>query len=220
MGDTDFSHMSWEKFFYVLLQILLKFIYQDAGDSKSALIRVIAWHQKCCKPLSPRPTVVNSCANQYEWHSLRMEVIFFLKNLEFIPGLPLCRTRTIWYDDYLRIRHELNTNWHDAVRCNKTQHDGDTMQYDAVRWWWRINSIALWCDENTIETYTNQCEHVRSDTTMRSLRIVLQRTESQQTDGESQCECITNKYECTTMRHEPIGTDTNWYDVWRCNMTQ
>ena len=28
----------------------------------------------------------------------------------------------------MRIRHKLNTNWHDAVRCNKMQHDGDTMQ--------------------------------------------------------------------------------------------
>ena len=52
----------------------------------------------------------------------------------------------------MRIRHELNTNWYDAVRCNKMQHDGDTMQYEAIRWWWRINTIALWCDENTIGT--------------------------------------------------------------------
>ena len=55
----------------------------------------------------------------------------------------------------MRIRHELNTNWYDAVRCNKMQHDGDTMQYEAVRWWWRINTIALWCDENTIGTNRN-----------------------------------------------------------------
>ena len=125
----------------------------------------------------------------------------------------------------MRIRHELNTNWYDAVRCNTMQHDGDTMQYEAVRWWWRINTIALWCDENTIGTtligdYMNQCEHVPSNTTMRSLLIALQRTESQQTGGESQCECATMRHECTTMRYEPIRTDTNWYDVRRCNTTQ
>ena len=88
---------------------------------------------------------------------------FFLKNLGFAPGLPLCRTRTIWYDDYcesMRIRHELNTNWYDAVRCNKMQHDGDTMQYEAVRWWWRINTIALCCGENTIGTNRNLHEPV------------------------------------------------------------
>ena len=90
----------------------------------------------------------------------------------------------------------------------------------SVRWWWRINTIALWCDENMIGTIRNLCEHVRSNTTMRSLRIVLQRTESQQTGGESQCECTTNQYECTMMRYEPVGTDMNWYDIRRCNTTQ
>ena len=95
---------------------------------------------------------------------------FFLKHLGFVPGLPLCRTRTIWYDDYLRINanqtritHELHTNWYDAVRCNKMQHDGDTMQYEAVRWWRRINTIGLWCDENTIGTINrNLHEPMRS----------------------------------------------------------
>ena len=52
----------------------------------------------------------------------------------------------------VRIRHQLNTNWYDAMRCNKMQHDGDTMQYEEIWWWWRINTIALWCDENTIGT--------------------------------------------------------------------
>ena len=152
-----------------------------------------------------------------------MEAIFSLK----IWGsyrVYLCaepeRFDTMIICESMRIRHELNTNWYDAVRCNKMQYDGDTMQYEAVRWWRRINTIALWCDENTIGTYTNQCEHVRSNTTMRSLCIVLQRTESQQTGGESQCKYTTDRYECTTMRYEPIGTDTNWYDVRRCNTTQ
>ena len=53
----------------------------------------------------------------------------------------------------IRIRHKLNTHWYYALRCNKMQHDGDTMQQEAVRWWWRINTIALWCDENTIAVF-------------------------------------------------------------------
>ena len=61
----------------------------------------------------------------------------------------------------MRIRHELNTNWYDAVRCNKMQYDGDTMQYEAVRWWLRINTIALWCDENTTGTNRNLHEPMR-----------------------------------------------------------
>ena len=60
------------------------------------------------------------------------------------------------------IRHELNTNWYDAVRCNKMQHDGDMMQYEAVQWWWRSNTIALWCDENTIGTNRNLHEPMRT----------------------------------------------------------
>ena len=134
------------------------------------------------------------------------------------------RCDTIIICESVRIKHELNTNWYDAMRCNKMQHDGDTMQYEAVRCWWRINTIALRCNANTIGINKNLNEPRRTCAiqylTMRSLRIVLQRTESQQTGGEHQCECITNRYECTTMRYEPIGTDTNWYDVRRCNTTR
>ena len=169
--------------------------------------------------LSPRPTVANSCTNQCEWHRLRMEAIFSLKiwgsYRVYLYAEPE-RFDTMIICESMRIRHKLNTNWYDAVRCNK-------MQHEAVRWWWRINTIALWCDENMIGTNRNLHEpmrNVRSNTTIGSLRIVLQRTESQQTAGESQCECTTNRYECTTVRYEPIGTDTNWYDVRRCNMTQ
>ena len=46
---------------------------------------------------------------------------------------------------------ESDTNWYDAVRCNEIQHDGDTMQYKAVRWWWRIN----------FKTFILACELIR-----------------------------------------------------------
>ena len=127
-------------------------------------------------------------------------------------------TMIIW--ESMRIRNELNTNWYDAVGCNKMQHDGDTMQYEAVRWWWRINGIALWCDENTIGTNRNLHEPMRTCAIQYDNTIIAHRIQRTETSGESLCECTTNRYECTTMRYEPIGTDTNWYDVRRCNTTQ
>ena len=151
-----------------------------------------------------------------------MEAFFSLKNCGpyrvYLYAEPE-RFDTMIICESMRIRHELNTNWYDAVRCNKMQYDGDTMQYEAVWWLWRINTIALWCDENTIGTNRNLHEPMRTCAIQYDDTIVLQRTESQQIDSESQCECTTNRYECTTMRYEPIGTDTNWYDVPWCNTT-
>ena len=115
--------------------------------------------------IKPPSTVAKSCTNQCEWHRLRMEAIFSLK----IGGsyrVYLCaepgRFDTMIICKSMRIRHELYQNWYDAVRCDKMQHDGDTMQYEAVRWWWRINTIALWCDENTIGTNRNFHEPMRT----------------------------------------------------------
>ena len=71
--------------------------------------------------LSPRPAVANSCMNQCEWHRLRMESDFFLQNLGFIPGIPLCRTRTIWYDDYLLINANQTRIKHELIRCSEMQ---------------------------------------------------------------------------------------------------
>ena len=148
---------------------------------------------------------------------------FFLKYLGFVLGLPLCRTRTIWCDDYLRIRHQLNTNWYDAVRCNKMQHDGDTLQYEAVRWWWGINTIALWCDENTIGTNRNLHEPMQTCVIQYDNAIVAHRIATFWVAADRRripVRMYTNGYECTTMRYKPIGTETNWYDVRRCNTTQ
>ena len=66
------------------------------------------------------------------WGSYR---VYLYAEPERFDAMVICES--MW------IRHELNTNWYNAVRCNKMQHDGDTMQYEAVRWWWRINAIAL-----------------------------------------------------------------------------
>ena len=46
---------------------------------------------------------------------------FFLKNLGFVPGLLLCRTRKIWYDDYLRINANQTQIKHELIRCSEMQ---------------------------------------------------------------------------------------------------
>ena len=63
---------------------------------------------------------------------MRMEAIFSLKNCGsyrvYLYAEPeRFDTMIIW--ESMRIRNELNTNWYDAVGCNKMQHDGDTKQY-------------------------------------------------------------------------------------------
>ena len=119
--------------------------------------------------------MANSCTNQCEWHRFRMKAIFSLKiwgSYRFYLYAEPERFDTMIICESMRIRHELNRNWYDAVRCNKMQHDGNMMQYEAVRWWWRINTIVLWCDENMIRTNRNlhkpmgdpirQCDHCES----------------------------------------------------------
>ena len=173
-----------------------------------------------CKEWSPRPTVANSCTNQCEWHRLRMEAIFFLKNLGFVPGLPLCRTRTIWYDDYLQIRHELNKNWYDAVRCNKMQHDGDTMQYEAVRWWWRINTIALWCDENTIGINRNLHEPMRTCAIQYDNAIVAHRITTYWVAADRRRIPVRMYNESIRMFNDVIRTNRNWHELIRRSAMQ
>ena len=124
----------------------------------------------------------------------------------------------------MRIRHELNANWYDAVRCNKMQHDGDTMQYEAVRWWWRINTIALWCDENTIWTNGNLHEPMRTCAIQYHNTIVAHRITTHWVAADRRRIPVRMYNESIRMYNDEIrskgGTDTNWYDVRRCNTTQ
>ena len=59
-----------------------------------------------------------------------MEAIFSLKiwgsYLVYLYAEP-GRFHGMIIRESMRIRHELNTNWYEAMRCNKMQHDGDTM---------------------------------------------------------------------------------------------
>ena len=141
---------------------------------------------------------------------------FFLKNLGFVPGLPLCRTRTIWYDDYLRsnanqtqIKHKLI--W--CSKCNKMQHDGDTMQYEAVRWWWRTNTIVLWCDENTIGTNRNLHEPRQTCAIQYDNAIVAHRYATYWVAADRWRIPVQMYNESIRMYNDEIRTDRNWYEL-------
>ena len=129
--------------------------------------------------LRPHPTVVNSCTNQCEWYRLQMEAIFRLKiwgSYGFYLYAEPERCDRIIVCESIRIKHELNTNRYDVVRCNKMLHSGDTMQDEAVRWWWRINTIVLRCNENTIGTNRNLHEPMRTCAIQYDNAIVLSRS--------------------------------------------
>ena len=164
--------------------------------------------------LSPRPTVANSCTNQCEWHRLRMEAIFSLR----IWGsyrVYLCtepeRFETMIICESMRIRHELNTNWYDAVRCNEMQHDGDTMQYEAVWWWWRINTIALWCDENTIGTNRNLHEPMRTCAIQYDNSIIAHRIATYWVAADRRRIPVRMYNESIRMYNDEIRTNRNWH---------
>ena len=147
---------------------------------------------------------------------------FFLKIWGFVPGLPLCRTTTIWYDDYLRINSDqyesdtkLNKNCYDAVRCNKMQHDGDTMQYEAVRWWWRINTIALWCDEKTIGTNRNLHEPMRTCAIQYDNTIVAHRIATYWVAADRRRIPVRMYNESIRMYNDEIWTNRNWHELIR-----
>ena len=140
------------------------------------------------------------------WGSYRIYLYAELKRLD---TMIICKS--------MRIRHWIK---HELVRCNKMQHDGDTMQYEAVRWWWRINTIALWCDKNTIGTNRNLHEPMRTCAIQYDNTIVAHRIETYWVAADRRRIPVRMYNESIRMRYEPIGTDTYWYDVRRCNTTQ
>ena len=84
--------------------------------------------------LSHRPTVANSCTNQYEWHRLRMEAIFSLKNWGsyrvYLYAEPE-RFDTMIICESMRIRHEFTK--HELIRCSEMQQDATRWRHDAIR---------------------------------------------------------------------------------------
>ena len=111
----------------------------------------------------------------------------------------------------MRIKHELNTNWYDAVRCDKMQHDSDTMQYEAVRCWWRINTIALWCDENTTGTNRNLHE---------PMRTCAHRITTYWVEADRRRIPVRMYYESIRMYNDGIRTNINWHELIRRSAMQ
>ena len=120
----------------------------------------------------------------------------------------------------MRIRHEINTNWYDAVRCNKMQHDGDTMQYEAVRWWCRINTIALWCDENTIEPNRNVHEPMRTCAIQYDNTIVAHRIATYWVAADRRRIPVQMYKESIRMYNDEIRTNRNWHELIRRSAMQ
>ena len=145
---------------------------------------------------------------------------FFLKNLGFVPSLPLCRSRTIWCDDYLRIN--ANQTWikHELIRCNKMQHNGRTMQYEAVRWWWRINTIVLWCDENTIGTNRYFHEPMRTCAIQYDNAIVAHCIATYWVAADRRRIPVQMFNESIRMYNDEIRTNRNWHELIRRSAMQ
>ena len=162
--------------------------------------------------------MANSCTNQCEWHRLQMEAIFgsyliyLYVELERFDTMIICES--------MRSRHELNTNWYDAARCNKMQHDGDTMQYEAVLWWWRINTIALWCDENTIETKRNLHEPMRTCAIQYDNSIVAHRIATYWVAADRRRIPVRTYNESIRMYNDEIRTNRNWHELIRRSAMQ
>ena len=115
---------------------------------------------------------------------------------------------------------ESDTNWYDAVRCNKMQHDGDTMQYEAVRWWWRINTIALWCDENTIGTNRNLHEPMRTCAIQYDNMIVAHRIATYWVAADRRWIPVRMYNESIRMYNDEIQTNRNWNELIRRSAMQ
>ena len=127
-------------------------------------------------------------------------------------------TMIIW--ESMRIRNELNTNWYDAVGCNMMQHDGDTMQYEAVRWWWRINRIALWCDENTIGTNRNLHEPMRTCAIQYDNTIIAHRIAAYWVVADKRRIPVRMYNESIRMYNDEIRTNRNWHELIRRSAMQ
>ena len=113
----------------------------------------------------------------------------------------------------MRIRHELNTNWYNAVRCNNMQHDGDMMQYEAVWWWWRINTITLWCDENTIGTNRNLHEPMQTCAIQYDNVIVAHCIAMYRVAADRLRIPVRMYNEWIQMYNDEIRTNRNWHEL-------
>ena len=100
-------------------------------------------------------------------------------------------------------------------RCNKMQNDGDTMQYEAVRRWWRINTIALWCDENTIGTNSNLHKPMRTCAIHYDNAIVAHHTATYWVAADRRRVPVRMYNETIWMYYDEIRINRNWHELIR-----
>ena len=147
-----------------------------------------------------------------------MEAIFFLKiwgsYRVYLYAEPE-RFDTMIIYKRMQIRHELNTNWYDTVKCNQMRHDGDTMQYESVQWWWRINTIALWCDENMIGTNRNLHEPMRTCAIQYDNAIFAHCIAMYWVAADRRLILVRMYNESIWMYNDEIWTKRNWHEMIR-----
>ena len=139
-------------------------------------------------------------------------LIYLYAELERLDTMIICES--------MQSRHELNKNRYDAARCNKMQHDGDTMLYEAVLWWWRINTIALWCDEITIETKRNLHEPMRTCAIQYNNSIVAHRIATYWVAADRRRIPVRTYNESIRMYNDEIRTNRNWHELIRRSVMQ
>ena len=155
--------------------------------------------------------------------SLWMEAIFSLKiggsYRVYLYAEPE-RFDTMIICESMRIRHKLNIDWYDAVRCNKMLPNGDTMQCEAVRWWWRINTIALWCDENTIGINRNLHEPMRTCAIQNDNAIIAHHIATFWIAADRRRIPVRMFNESIRMYNDEIRTNRNWHELIRRSAMQ
>ena len=94
------------------------------------------------------------------------------------------------------------------------------MQYKAVRWWWGINTNALWCDENTIGTNRNLHEPLRTCAIQYDNTIVAHRIATYWVAADRRRIPVRMYNESMRMYSDEIRTNRNWHELIRRSAMQ
>ena len=94
------------------------------------------------------------------------------------------------------------------------------MQYESVRLWWRINTIALWCDENTIGTNRNLLEPMRTSAIQYDNAIVAHRIATYWVAADRRRIPVRMYNESIRMYNDEIRTIRNWHELIRRSAMQ
>ena len=126
----------------------------------------------------------------------------------------------MWYDYYLRINANQTRIKHELIRCSEMQEDGNTMQYEAVRWWWGINTIVLRCNENTTRTNRNLHEPMRTCAIQYDNAIVAHRIATYWVAADRWQTPVRMYNESIRMYEDEMRTNRNWHELIRPSTMQ